>query len=125
MIAGVGADLCQVSRIAKALENERFLNRLYTAAERARLENLGPERRAERAAGMFAAKEAVAKALGTGFNGFGFDDIEILADDLGKPVVRLSSGAQSRAGGGYVHISISHDGGYALAFAVLEREDRP
>ena len=125
MIAGVGADLCQVSRIAKALENERFLNRLYTAAERARLENLGPERRAERAAGMFAAKEAVAKALGTGFNGFGFDDIEILADNLGKPVVRLSNGAQSRASGGYVHISISHDGGYALAFAVLEREDRP
>jgi len=125
MIAGVGTDLCQTSRIAEALENERFLNRLYTPAERERLENLCPERRAERAAGMFAAKEAVAKALGTGFSGFGFSDVEILYDDAGKPFVRLRNGALERADDASVHISISHDGGFALAFAVLEREVQP
>jgi len=120
MISGVGTDLCSIDRIAQAMENPRFAERIFTGNERLRLENLCDKRRFERAAGMFAAKEAVAKALGTGFSGFGVSDIEILADENGKPVVRLHGGAAARAGGSAVHLSISHDGGLALAFAVIE-----
>lgn len=120
MIYGVGTDLCQIDRIARAMENPRFGERLYTPAERARLENLCTERRIERAAGMFAAKEAVAKALGTGFVGFGFSDVEILSDEKGKPVVRLHNGAAALAGSADIHLSVSHDGGMAIAFAVIE-----
>ena len=69
---------------------------------------------------MFAAKEAVAKALGTGFTGFGFPDIEILADEKGRPVVNLYRGAALLAEDASVHLSISHDGGLALAFAAIE-----
>lgn len=120
MIHGVGTDLCRIERIARALENPRFLERLYTSAERERLKNLCAERLAERAAGMFAAKEAVAKALGTGFVGFGFADVEILSDEKGKPVALLHGGAAEIADGAKVHLSISHDGGMAMAFAVIE-----
>lgn len=122
MIQGVGTDLCRIERIARAMENPRFLARIYTPAERARLEILGPERRAERAAGLFAAKEAVAKALGTGFAGFGFADVEILADEKGKPVVSLHKGAAALAQNARIHLSISHDAGLAMAFAVIETE---
>lgn len=120
MILGVGTDLCRIDRMARAMENPRFLDRLYTSAERARLEKLCAERKAERVAGMFAAKEAVAKALGTGFVGFGFADVEILSDDSGKPIALLHGGAKALAGDAVVHLSISHDGGMAIAFAVIE-----
>jgi len=120
MILGIGTDLCRTERIARAIENPRFTARIYTPAENARLAPLGPERRAERAAGIFAAKEAVSKALGTGFSGFGFADIEILADENGRPFVRLYGKAAALAGNCAVHISISHDGGLAQAFAVIE-----
>lgn len=125
MIYGVGCDLCRVDRMARAMENPRFLQRVLTEAERARLEGLCPERRAERLAGMFAAKEAVAKALGEGFSGFGFADVEILADPSGRPRAGLRGGALARLPeNASVHLSVSHDGGLALAFAVVEIEDR-
>lgn len=124
MILGVGTDLASTGRIAKALENPRFLERIYTLKERTRLEGLCAERRAERAAGLFAAKEAVAKALGTGFRGFGFADVEILSDPAGRPTVALHGAAKTLAGkGARLHVSISHDGGMALAFAVIEIQD--
>lgn len=120
MITGVGTDLCAIDRIAQAMKNERFALRVFTPAERTWLEGLCPERVHERAAGMFAAKEAVSKALGTGFAGFGMADVEILGDDRGRPVVRLYNGAAKLANGAVIHLSISHDGGMALAFAVAE-----
>lgn len=80
-----------------------------------------PSRRAEHMAGLFAAKEAVAKAMGTGFSGFGFADVEILSDDLGKPRAVLHGKAAKRLPeDARVHLSISHDGGFALAFTVIE-----
>lgn len=131
MILGVGTDLCAVDRIERALESPRFAERTLTPRERERLERLCPERRAEFAAGRFAAKEAVAKALGTGFSGFGFREIEVMPDALGRPTVCLSGGAQARLSElsdcARAHVSISHDGGLALAFAVIEsiEEVRP
>jgi holo-[acyl-carrier protein] synthase len=79
-------------------------------------------RRGEIAAGIFAAKEAVAKALGTGFDGFGPGDIEILPDAKGRPVCRLMGGALAATGGGRMHVSVTHEGGMAAATAIWEGE---
>ena len=124
MILGVGTDICEIARIAKAMENPRFLERWFTQAEREYISSRG----AASAAGIFAAKEAVAKALGTGFSGFGADKIEILRDECGKPFCVLHAGAKSRAaaiGADEVLISISHDGGMALAFALAQTGSAP
>ena len=119
MILGVGTDICEIARIEKALENPRFLDRWFTSAEKEYILARG----AASAAGIFAAKEAVSKALGTGFSGFGADKIEILHDAHGKPVCRLHDGAKDRAeaiGAGEVMVSISHDVGMAVAFALAQ-----
>ena len=78
---------------------------------------------AQTAAGYFAAKEAVSKALGTGFRGFGLTDISVEPDELGRPVARLSGGALKRMealGGRRMHLSIAHEKGFATAVAILE-----
>lgn len=121
MIYGVGTDLCPIVRMEQALQNPRFALRMCTDAERERMDALCESRRAERMAGLFAAKEAVAKALGTGFLGFGPAQIEVLADKKGKPCVFLRGGAAKQLPeGATIHLSVSHDGGLALAFAVIE-----
>ena len=122
MILGIGLDLCEVERMKRAVERPRFVDRVYTAAEAARIRAAGEARAAEIAAGLFAAKEAVAKALGTGFNGFGPEDIEITPDALGRPTCTLYKKAAGLAEGGRVHVSITHERGMAGATAVLEGE---
>lgn len=125
MIWGIGSDLCQIDRIAKMTEQSPLNPHILTPREWTRLEGLCPERRAERAAGIFAAKEAIAKALGTGFSGFSFPDIEIWADAQGKPCATLHGAAAKRLPpDAAIHLSISHDGGMALAFAVIEAPER-
>lgn len=125
MILGIGLDLCAIGRIEQAIERERFLERVFTPAERARIEGAKGVRRGEIAAGAFAAKEAVAKALGTGFVGFFADAIEVLPDDSGRPVCRLTGGALKRAealaGGAFtVWVSVTHESGMAAATAIIE-----
>lgn len=117
MIRGVGTDIIGIDRIQRALENPRFGERVYTLAEREGMLSLCPERKIERAAGLFAAKEAVAKALGVGFTDFGFSDIEILPDSCGRPCATLLGNARRE---GKIHVSIAHDSGVATAFAVWE-----
>lgn len=120
MIRGLGIDLMDVERIQSALERHpRFLARVYSPAEQEAIRQRG----AETAAGYFAAKEAVAKALGTGFRGFTTRDISVEPDALGRPAVRLSGGALERLhtlGAQSVMISITHTGGFAAAVAVIE-----
>jgi len=81
-------------------------------------------RAAERLAGRWAAKEAVAKALGTGFaSGIGLQDIETLVGPSGAPTVVLHRAAAQRlqtVGGSQVLLSIAHDGGMAVAFALIQ-----
>ena len=126
MILGIGLDLCRIERIARAIERPRFLERVYTPAERARIESADGQRRAEIAAGMFAAKEAVAKALGTGFAGFFADAVEALPDEAGCPHCALKGGAleleRSLAGGQSFRlwVSITHEAGLAAATAIIE-----
>jgi holo-[acyl-carrier protein] synthase len=97
VIIGIGTDLIDIRRIEKTIERhgDRFLNRIFTEAERARA-----ERRADRVgtyAKRFAAKEACAKALGTGFRrGVFFRDLGVVNLPSGKPTLRLTGGALKR-----------------------------
>lgn len=120
MVRGLGIDLMDVSRIKRALERHpRFAERVYSPAEQEAIKARG----AETAAGYFAAKEAVAKALGTGFRGFSMKDISIENDEWGCPAAHLSGGALKRLqamGGESVLVSITHVGGQAAAVAVIE-----
>jgi len=119
MIFGVGADIIEIGRVESAVSGAAFYEKTFTAAEREYL--LG--RRPESAAGMFAAKEAVAKALGTGFRGFRPADVEIIHNELGAPYAALHGRAAEIAAENSVtkiHISISHCETYAAAYAIAE-----
>jgi holo-[acyl-carrier protein] synthase len=125
MIAGIGVDIVDIARIQALLDKygERFLTRVYTGTE---VEyGLRGVNKAERLAGRFAVKEAVMKALGTGKSqGLLWKDVETVRGRSGKPEVRLHGQAVKWAklrGGGAVHVSITHDGGKALAFVILEK----
>ena len=89
MIIGTGVDIVKVERF-HGQQSMRFLQRVFSANEQAYLATKG----AESMAGLFAAKEAVAKALGTGFSGFFPCDIEIMHKKSGKPYVRLHGRAK-------------------------------
>lgn len=121
MIKGTGIDITEVERIKKNMENIRFLQKIYSKRE---LEYLKTRKlNSQTAAGMFAAKEAVAKCLGTGFSNFGPCDIEILKDEMGKPNVVLLNNALKKAEKlniQTIHISISHTNDFAIAQCIAE-----
>ena len=121
-LLGVGVDLCDVARIERAIEKEHFYERVFTPEERAYLNQKG-KGRAQSAAVMFAAKEAVAKALGTGFSGGVMPwNISVVHDEKGAPGAELTGAAKERLeqiGGAGVRISLSHEGDSAIAFAVI------
>lgn len=97
VILGVGSDLIDVRRIERTMQRhgERFLTRIFTAAERAKAE--GRARRAETYAKRFAAKEACAKALGTGLRaGVFWRDMGVVNLRSGRPIMRLTGGALAR-----------------------------
>jgi holo-[acyl-carrier protein] synthase len=124
MIAGIGVDIVDIARIQALLDRygERFLRRVFTEAEVAYA--MRGKNRAERLAGRFAVKEAMMKALGTGKSqGILWHDVETVRGAFGKPVVHLRGQAVKWAKwrkGGPVHVSITHDGGKAMAFVILE-----
>ncbi len=124
MILGTGIDLASLSRLERGAERfgERFLARVLSASERERLP--AGKARARFLAGRWAAKEALAKALGTGFaEGVAPDQISVLNLPSGMPRMTLEGPALERfraMGGRTIHISISHDGDRAAAFVVLE-----
>lgn len=118
-VFGIGTDIIEIDRFQKDGKplGEKFMTRCYTEREREHLKG----RHLENVAGYFAAKEAVAKALGTGFVGFRPSAIEIIHNKAGKPEVVLHSGAKKiaeEAGIIRVEVSISHCKSYATAFAV-------
>lgn len=118
-IKGIGCDIVCVSRITELVADQRFINKVYTAYE----QNYISEQGTQSAAGLWAAKEAISKALGTGLAGFNIKDIEVRHNEEGAPQIALYNGAKKRSeliGVEKVHISISHDKEQALAFAVIE-----
>lgn len=122
MILGTGIDFIEVERVKKASENERFMQRVFTDGERRYFKERNDN--SQSIAGIFAAKEAAAKALGTGFSdGVGLKNIEITHDELGKPSAVLTGSALNRMqtlGARTLHISISNIKLLALAQAILE-----
>ncbi len=121
----IGVDSVEIARVAASVTRygERFLGRVFTAAERART---GAHPRA--LAGRFAAKEATAKALGTGIGPVGWRNIEVRNDAAGKPYVVLHAAAATRARSlGLLewHLSITHNRDVATAFVVAYRAETP
>ena len=119
MKIATGVDLIEISRIEDVIarHGKQYLERVYTPAE---LEQCG--RRAESLAGRFAAKEAVAKALGSGIGDVSWKDIEVLGNGQNAPVLTLDNKAKQRAdelGFSSWSLSISHSQSHSVAFVVM------
>ena len=110
MIVGIGVDVIEPERIARAMANPRFIERMYTPRERQHIAQAGANA-AQRAAGIFAAKEAAVKALGCGFDGVGFHDVEVTSAASGQPGLELHGGAAARLAalaGARASVDIAH-----------------
>jgi holo-[acyl-carrier protein] synthase len=128
MILGIGSDICDIRRIAKSLERfgDRFTQRIFTEGERMKAD--GRLRRAETYARRFAAKEACAKALGTGIaKGVFWKEMEVVNLPGGQPSMRLTGAAAEWLGKltpegheAVVHVSLTDDPPIAQAFVVIE-----
>ncbi len=124
MIAGVGLDLCEISRMEKLLQDGRFLARFFSLEEQEYIRGRG-NAAAESMAGIFAAKEALTKALGCGLSGGDLSDIAVLHVASGAPYYDLRGRWALLAAEKRVvrfHLSISHEGGMAAAVCVAERD---
>ena len=128
MIIGIGSDLCNIERIQGSVDRfgERFLNRVFTDVERAKAARR-PMTMAGTLAKRFAAKEAFAKAVGTGFKrGVFMKDIGVVNLPSGAPTLHLTGGARARldalAPAGHsidVHLTMTDDHPWAQAFVIL------
>ena len=127
MIVGIGNDLCDIRRIEKTLGRfgERFLDRVFTPVERAKAERRAEAGRAATYAKRFAAKEACAKALGTGFrDGVFLKDIGVVNLPSGQPTLALTGGAARRLErltppGMAIRIALTMTDEYPLAEAMV------
>lgn len=124
MIYGIGIDTVAIERFQRFMDsgNTAVIDRLFTTAERTRC--AGRKDAASCLAARFAAKEAFLKALGTGLrDGISWHDVEVNNDALGKPELILSGKAATQFEANKLvskHLSLSHDGGSAIAMVVLE-----
>ena len=129
MIIGLGSDLCNIERIKASLDRfgERFANRVFTGTERAKAEKR-PFTRAGTYAKRFAAKEAFAKAVGTGFKrGVFMKDIGVVNLPSGQPTLALTGGAKERLDAitppghaATVHLTMTDDHPFAMAVVIIE-----
>ncbi len=120
MIKGTGVDIIEIARVKKAVEaSDRFLPRIFRPEE---LEHLsGANSRWPFLAARFAAKEAAAKAIGTGIGRVKWTDIEVACERTGRPFIRLYGAAKeaaARLGVSELALSVSHSREYAVAFVV-------
>lgn len=124
MIFGVGCDITKVSRFEKWVLSKDMISRFYNENERIS-ESSGLQRKCEFYASRFAAKEAFSKALGTGIRGFNLNEVFISKDDNEKPEIKVLGNAkkllEEKCGEKYkIHVSLSHEKEYALAFVAIE-----
>lgn len=125
MIAGLGNDIIEIGRVKEGFEEhgQRFLDRLFTKKEQEYCQKQKDP--FPRFAGRFAAKEAIAKALGWGFGSeISWSDIEILSDDKGKPIAHLSKSLNERFDHPEILLTISHCKEYASAVALWIKTDK-
>ncbi len=122
MIFGIGTDIAETKRFEKWVSNPSMYERFFNAAEQ--MEGGSVNRRCQHYAVRFAAKEAFSKALGTGISGFDLKDVYILKDKNGKPYLEFSDKVKKlldeKCGKWKVHVSLTHEKEYALAFVVIE-----
>ncbi len=130
MIIGIGSDLVDITRIARVLERhgDRFVNRVFTETERARAARGTEANRVNTLAKRWAAKEATAKALGTGFNqGVFHSDLGVANLPSGAPTMNLTGGALTRLAAlmpagmvASIHLTMTDEPPYAFAAVIIE-----
>lgn len=125
MVLGIGIDLCEVARMRSALARfgDRLLDRCFTGQERA--DCLVRRDPAPGLAARWAAKEAAAKALGTGLGGpVGWREVEVVRTPTGQPELHLTGGAAAYVAGRWgevrLHLSLTHERGMAAAMVIAE-----
>lgn len=121
MIKGIGTDIIEISRIEANINKhgQKFLDKIFTTSEQVYCQ--GFKQSSRNFAGRFAAKEAIVKALGTGFiDGLNWLDIEVLNNEQGKPYLVLSDLLKDKYKNPNIHLSISHCHEYATAVAIWE-----
>ena len=125
MIIGTGLDIIEIKRIKNSIEkySPKFEKRVFTSNEINYCKSQGNP--AKHYAARFAVKEAVSKCLGTGITGtLGFQDMEIAHEDTGKPVLKMIGKGKElfqKLKLKSIHITISHDRTYAIAYAIAEQ----
>ena len=127
MICGIGCDIVDVSRLKKWVSDEKMLRYIFSESEMLISQTAKEQKLCEHYAARFAAKEAFAKAVGTGLV-FSTKCVYITNDERGKPVMHIEGKAkeilENTFGKCEVHVSLSHEKMSALAFVVIEhRED--
>jgi holo-[acyl-carrier protein] synthase len=135
VVLGLGSDLCDIRRVERAIERfgERFLARVFTPVERAKAERRTPAIRAATYAKRFAAKEACAKALGTGFRaGVFLQDLGVVNLASGQPTMALTGGALARlrqltpeGHAARIALTMTDEYPYAFAQVILSAERVP
>ena len=115
---GVGIDMCEVCRFERLLKNERFMRRVFSEREREYILSRGVSS-PQTAAGIFCAKEAFSKAVGTGLSDLRLCEIEVLRDEKGAPFISLSGSTRQKFGHFSVELSITHTCSAAAAVVLL------
>lgn len=122
MILGIGTDIAKVQRFEKWVNNPEMIERFFNPIEIKKSGSIS--HLCEHYAARFAAKEAFAKALGTGLVGFELKDVYIENNSDGKPFLKLQNSAEKKVNEIYgeciIHISLSHEKEFATAFVIIE-----
>lgn len=122
MVKGIGVDVVAVSRMREWLKDEYLVQRYFAPVEREAIYER-KDGAALSLAARFAAKEAFAKALGTGFRGFHMREVWVVNDGMGKPELHVTGGAQQalhRMGANHILVSLTHEQEHAIAMVVIE-----
>lgn len=123
MIYGIGVDISQTSRFSKWVEDTRIIQRFFN--EKEIINNRENEYLCQYYASRFAAKEAFGKALGSGIRDFSLKEIYVEKDNYGKPTIVLSEKLNKilieKCGNFVVHLSLSHEKDYAIAYVIIEK----
>jgi holo-[acyl-carrier protein] synthase len=121
-IRGIGVDAVSLERMAKLVAGEHFVKRMFHPLEVKEGLELKKEQQAQFFASRFAAKEALVKALGTGFRGVGPAQICVVVDELGKPSFQLEQKVISSFNleNAQLHLSLTHEKDLACAFVIVE-----